>query len=75
MNNHVGEFTKGSSVTILDRDGITALTATVNGIISDITVGSSTYVAHNDDGDILLEDGYGLLYETKPTPLDRKSVV
>ena len=30
MNNHVGEFTKGSSVTILDRDGITALTATVN---------------------------------------------
>ena len=68
MNNHVGEFTKGSSVTILDRDGITALTATVNGIISDITVGSSTYVAHNDDGDILLEDGYGLLYETKLKP-------
>ena len=68
INNHVGEFTKGSSVTILDRDGITALTATVNGIISDITVGSSTYVAHNDNGDILLEDGYGLLYETKSKP-------
>jgi len=68
MNNHVGEFTKGSSVTILDRDGITALTATVNGVISDIKTGSSTYVEHSDDGVVLLEDGYGLLYENVLNP-------
>jgi hypothetical protein len=68
MNNHVGVFTKGSTVTILDRDGITTLTATVNGIISDITTGSSSYIAHNDSGVILLEDGAGLLFETKLNP-------
>ncbi len=69
MNNHVGTFTQGSAITILDRDGITAITGTVNGIISGVTTGSSTYVQHNDDGDILLEDGAGLLLETNPNPL------
>ena len=68
MNNHVGTFTQGSTVTILDRDGITSLTATINGIISDVTTGSSTYIQHNDDGDILLEDGAGLLLETNVKP-------
>jgi len=68
MNNHVGVFTKGSDITILDRDGITTLTGTVNGIISDITTGSSSYIAHNDSGVILLEDGAGLLSETKLNP-------
>ena len=67
MNNHVGTFTEGSNITILDRDGITTLTGTVNGIVSDVTTGSSTYVDHGD-GDILLEDGAGLLLETKPNP-------
>ena len=62
MNNHVGVFTKGSTVTILDRDGITTLTATVNGIISDITTGSSSYIAHNDSGVILLESGESAVY-------------
>ncbi len=68
MNNHVGTFTEGSTVKILDRDGITTITGTVNGIISDVTTGSSTYIQHNDDGDILLEDGAGLLLETNPNP-------
>ena len=68
MNNHVGTFTQGSAITILDRDGITALTGTINGIVSDITTGSSTYLQHNDDGDILLEDGAGLLLETNVNP-------
>lgn len=67
-NNHVGTFTEGSTVTILDRDGITTLTATINGIVSDITTGSSTYVSHDDSGDILLEDGHGLLLETSLSP-------
>ena len=67
-NNHVGTFTEGSTVTILDRDGITTLTATINGIVSDITTGSSTYISHDDSGDILLEDGHGLLLETSLTP-------
>ena len=67
-NNHVGTFTEGSTVTILDRDGITTLTATINGIIADITTGSSTYVSHDDSGDILLEDGHGLLLETSLAP-------
>ena len=68
MNNHVGLFTEGSTVSILDRDGITLLSATVQGVVSDVTTGSSTYVSHNDDGDILLEDGAGLLLETKVYP-------
>ena len=67
-NNHVGTFTEGSTITILDRDGITTLTATINGIIADITTGSSTYVSHDDSGDILLEDGHGLLLETSLAP-------
>lgn len=67
-NNHVGTFTEGSTVTILDRDGITTLTATINGIVSDITTGSSTYISHDDSGDILLEDGHGLLLETSLSP-------
>ena len=70
MNNHVGTFTEGSNITILDRDGITAITGTVNGIISDVTTGSSTYLSQdtNGGGDLLLEDGAGLLLETKPNP-------
>lgn len=67
MNNHVGTFIEGSTIKVLDRDGITTLTGTVNGIISDVTTGSSTYVDHGD-GDILLEDGAGLLLETNPNP-------
>lgn len=70
MNNHVGTFTEGSNITILDRDGITTITGTVNGIISDVTTGSSTYLSQdtNGGGDLLLEDGAGLLLETKPNP-------
>ena len=70
MNNHVGTFTEGSNVTILDRDGITTLTGTVNGIVSDVTTGSSTYLSQDTSGggDLLLEDGAGLLLETKPNP-------
>ena len=70
MNNHVGTFTQGSTVTILDRDGITSLTGTINGIISDVTTGSSTYLSQDTSGgdDLLLEDGAGLLLETNPNP-------
>ena len=62
MDNHVGTFVKGSPVSILDRDGITTLTATVNGIVSDVTTGSSTYFDHEDSGDILLESGVAAVY-------------
>ena len=70
MNNHVGTFTEGSTIKVLDRDGITTLTGTVNGIISDVTTGSSTYLSQDTSGggDLLLEDGAGLLLETKPNP-------
>ncbi len=67
MNNHVGTFIEGSAIKILDRDGITTLDGTVYGIIASVTTGSSTYVDHGD-GDILLEDGAGLLLETMLNP-------
>ena len=68
MNNHVGTFTEGSNIKILDRDGITVIEGTVNGVISDVTTGSSTYLSQDTSGggDLLLEDGAGLLLETKP---------
>ena len=63
-DNHIGEFTQGSTVTFVDRDGITEYTGTVIGVLSDITdQSSSTYISHNDSGDILLETGGGLLLE------------
>ena len=71
MNNHVGTFTEGSAIKILDRDGITEIVGTVNGIISDVTVGSSTYLSQDTSGggDFLLEDGGGLLLEDDIHPL------
>jgi hypothetical protein len=62
MNNHIGTFTKDQAVTILDRDGVTTLTGKINGIISDVTTGSSTYFDHEDSGDILLESGLAAVY-------------
>jgi len=62
MNNHAGVFTEGSTVKILDRDGVTTVTGTINGIIADVTEGSSSYISHNDSGDILLESGLAAVY-------------
>ena len=63
-DNHIGEFTQGSIVTFIDRDGITEYTGTVIGVLNDISdQSSSTYISHNDSGDILLETGGGLLLE------------
>lgn len=63
-DNHIGEFTQGSTVTFIDRDGITEYTGTVLGVVNDVSdESSSTYISHNDSGDILLETGGGLLLE------------
>lgn len=67
--NHSGTFTQHSKVTFIDRDGITEYTGTILGVIAQVSRdSSSTYVAHDDDGVILLEseDGTatgGLLFE------------
>jgi hypothetical protein len=63
-DNHIGEFTQGSTVTFIDRDGITEYTGTVLGVVNGVSdESSSTYISHNDSGDILLETGGGLLLE------------
>ena len=63
-DNHIGEFTQDSTVTFIDRDGITEYTGTVLGVVNGVSdESSSTYISHNDSGDILLETGGGLLLE------------
>ncbi len=58
------EFTEGSTVTLMDRTTKEKREGTVKGIIQTFnTENPSVYVNHGD-GDILLEDGAGLLLET-----------
>ena len=57
--NHIGTFTEGSEVTFIDRDGLTEYKGTLIGVVNGVSNDSSaTYVAHNDDGDILLENNF-----------------
>ena len=63
-DNHQGTFLRDQQVTLKDRDGITTATGTLKGIISDINADtSSTYIQHDDDGDLLFEDESGILLE------------
>jgi len=58
------EFREGSEIELLDRNTKIKRAGTVSGIISTFNDSdSSVYLAHDDDGDILLEDGGGLLLE------------
>ena len=55
-DNHIGEFTEGSTVQLLDRDGVTTEHARVLGVVSDIVFGkSSTYFTTDADETIILE--------------------
>lgn len=57
-DNHQGTFLRDQQVTLVDRDGITTTTGILKGIVSDIgNDSSSTYIQHDDDGDILFESG------------------
>jgi hypothetical protein len=63
---HYGTYTEGSSVTLLDRDGITSYTGTVLGVFTDtsLTSGSSTYIRGEDfNGNLLYETGDGITTE------------
>ena len=62
---HRGEFVKNKAATLIDRDGVTAYTGTLKGIISTIDpTRGSIYVSQEDNsGDLLDEDGNGLLME------------
>ena len=58
------EFRQGSDIELVDRDTKEKRAGTVSGIISTFNDNDcSIYLAHDDDGDILLEDGGGLLLE------------
>ena len=58
------EFTQGEQIELMDRDTQEKRYGTVSGIIQDFnTDNSSIYIDHGDDGDILLEDGSGMLLE------------
>ena len=62
-DNHKGTFLKDQQVTLVDRDGVTTTTGTLKGIVSDITnTSSSTYIQHDDNGDILFESGLPAVY-------------
>ena len=62
---HRGEFVKNKAATLIDRDGVTLYTGTLKGIISTIdSTRGSIYISQEDDsGDLLDEDGNGLLLE------------
>ena len=62
---HRGEFVKNKAATLIDRDGVTSYTGTLKGIISTIDpTRGSIYVSQEDNsGDLLDEDGNGLLME------------
>ena len=62
---HRGEIEFNRLVTFVDRDGISENTATVLGIVSTIdNTNGSIYISQEDDsGDLLDEDGNGLLLE------------
>ena len=62
---HRGEFEFNRQVTFVDRDGVSENTATVLGIVSTIdNSNGSVYLSQEDNsGDILNEDGTGILME------------
>lgn len=58
------EFRQGSTIELKDRDTKETREGTVSGIIQTFNQNdSSIYLDHGDSGDILLEDGSGLLFE------------
>ena len=66
---HRGVFEFNKSATVLDRDGVTEYTGTIQGIISkvDDTEGSIYFELEDNSGEILDEDGNGLLHEETST--------
>ena len=64
-DNHKGTFTQGGTVFLIDRDGITTETATIQGLVHSINHdASATYVGvDSEDGMISLEDGNKTLLE------------
>ena len=62
---HRGTFEFGRQVTFVDRDGVTNYTANVLGVLSDIDDTNGSVYLHLEDnnGDILLETGGGMLLE------------
>ena len=63
---HRGEFVKNKIATLIDRDGVTEYQGTIKGIVSEIdtTQGSIYFRNEDNSGDLLTEDGDGLLMET-----------
>ncbi len=58
------EFRQGSDIELKDRETKVTRAGTVSGIISTFNDSDcSIYIDHGDDGDILLEDGGGMLLE------------
>lgn len=60
------DFTIGSTVTLLDRDGLTEHKAKVLGVITDVMdSGSSTYISDEQDPDVIIcfEDNSAILLE------------
>ena len=64
-DNHKGTFTAGATVDLVDRDGITIETATIQGLVHSINHdASATYVSvDSEDGMMVLEDGEAVLQE------------
>ena len=62
---HRGEFEFNRLVTFVDRDGVSENTATILGIVSTVdNSNGSVYISQEDNsGDILNEDGTGILME------------
>jgi hypothetical protein len=59
------EFRQSSTIELLDRDTKEVRAGTVSGIIQNFNINdSSIYIDHGDNGDILLEEGGGLILET-----------
>ena len=63
---HRGEFVKNKVAYLIDRDGVTTYQGTIKGIVSsiDTTQGSIYFRNEDNNGDLLTEDGDGLLMET-----------
>ena len=63
---HRGEFEKNKIAYLIDRDGVTTYQGTIKGIVSsiDTTQGSIYFRNEDNNGDLLTEDGDGLLMET-----------
>lgn len=62
---HRGTFVFNRPVTLIDRDGVTTYTGTLKGIVSSVdnSNGSIYFELEDNSGEILDEDGNGLLHE------------